>query len=231
MRPAGPDDVPEDRSMPPLSFSATGDLSCCDGLEPVTVWPASGSPPSAVDGALRRQSGVSEAEPSDGFYTAADVTWHLPAEQLASDPTVGGVVSDAAGVRYVVLSVERAALGACWRCRTRNLAIVNSLDSLVSLQQATWTKTTSGVQVPVWADVRSNLAARIQPQQTEIEIEYDRRLTRVTHKIFLADEIAIDHTYQIVAGTETYRVLGCERQQRIDALFVILASQTSASPT
>ena len=87
----------------------------------------------------------------------------------------------------------------------------------------------SGAQAPEWRDVRIDLPARIQPEQGAISIEYDRRLTRVTHKIFVADEIVVDHTNRFVAGAEIYRVLGYERPERIDALLVILAAQTSGA--
>ncbi|HEY4309852.1 MAG TPA: hypothetical protein VGN12_10410 [Pirellulales bacterium] len=212
-----------------VSFDPTGDLSCCDGLETVNVRQLSGAAAGVVSGALRCHARLSEADTSDGRYTAADVVWHLPAEQLASAPTIGGVITDAAGARFVVLEVERATLGTRWQCRARNLAIVGGLDQAVVLQQATWTKTQSGAQVAGWHDVQINLSARIQAVQADIRIEYDRRMTRVTHKIFVADDIVIDHTYRIVSGTDAYRVLGYERPASIDALFVILAAQTTGA--
>jgi len=213
-----------------VSFDPTGDLNFCDGLETVTLQSDSGALSTAVAGALRRHDQVGEAEPSDGLHTAQHVQWHLPADQLSTPPPVGAVIIDGAGLRYVILGIELATLTSRFSCRCRRLAIASGLDQQVILQRATWTKSQSGVQVADWQDVRINLPARIQPQMAEISIEYDRRLTRVTHKIFLADEVVVDHTYRIVAGSQTYRVLGYERPERIDALFVILAAQTSAAP-
>jgi len=180
-----------------------------------------------LNGVLRRRNEFREAAPSDGLYTADDVEWHLPAAQLAFDPAPGAVLVDASGARFVMLAVEQQTLGSRWLCRTRSLAIESGLAQQVLLQQATWTKGASGAQLPQWRDVRVNLAARIQPEQGEISIEYDRRLTRVTHRIFLADDLVLDHTYRFVAGTDAYRVLGYERPERIDALVEVLVAQTS----
>ncbi|HEY1598489.1 MAG TPA: head-tail adaptor protein [Pirellulales bacterium] len=213
----------------PISFNPLGDLSCCDGLEAVTLQSPAGLPRGVVPGALRRHVEQHEAEPSDGLYTAQDVTWHLPAEQLASLPEVGSVITDGTGRRYIVLTIEQSTLNARWQCRSRNLAIVGGLNQRITLQQASWTKDASGAQVPTWQDVQINLAARIQPQQAEINIEYDRRLTRVTHNVFVANEVFVDHTYRVVAGADIYRVLGFQRSERIDALFTILVAQTSGA--
>ncbi|HVU87347.1 MAG TPA: hypothetical protein VHD36_08495 [Pirellulales bacterium] len=212
-----------------VTFDPTGDMSCCDGLEAVTLRQLSGAAGGVVNGALRRQMRTSEAEASDARYLATDLVWHLPAEQLPIAPAVGSVITDSSGVRYIVLEAQRATLGARWQCRARNLAIVSGLDQPVTLQQATWTKSPSGAQVAVWHNVQINLAARIQPQQADIRIEYDRRLTRVTHKIFVADEIAVDHTYRVIAGDDMFRVLGYQRPEQLDGLFTILASQTTGA--
>jgi hypothetical protein len=212
-----------------VTFDPSDDLSCCDGLESVTLRQLSGAAGGVVIGALRRQMRTSEAEASDGRYQATDLVWHLPADQLSVPPAVGSVISDALGVRYVVLEAQRATLGTRWQCRARNLAIVSGLDQPVTLQQATWTKSPSGSQVAVWHNVQINLAARIQPQQADISIEYDRRLTRVTHKIFVADDIVVDHTCRIVSGDDVYRVLGYERPEQLDGLFTILAAQTTGA--
>ncbi len=214
----------------PVTFHAEDDLGCCDGLETVTVQlPADGAAVRVV-GALRRGDQHGEAAPSGGAYTATDVRWHLPADQLGAEPAVGAVIADAGGVRYVVQSVARSALVATWVCRARSLAIVSGLDQTVALQQGTWAKGPSGAQVVAWHDVRIALAARIQPEQGNIEIEYDRRLTRVTHRIYFADQIAVDHTYRIMAGSAAYRILGFEGAERIDSLSVILAEQVTAAP-
>lgn len=214
----------------PVSFTAEDDLGYCDGLENVTVQVPGGGAAMTVTGALRRGEQRSEAAPSGGAYTATDVRWHLPADQVGDQPVVGAVITDSGGVRYVVQSVAGGALGATWVCRSRELAIVGGLDQTVTLQQGTWTKGTSGALAATWHNVRIGMAARIQPDQGTIAIEYGRRLTRVTHRIYVADEIVVDHTYRIVAGSTAYRILGFEGPERIDALGVILAEQVTGAP-
>ena len=211
------------------TFDPRDDLACCDGLETVTLSSPGGESATEVTGALRRRAERHEAEPSDGKYAAAEVTWHLPAAQLAAEPQIGATVTDAASVSYVVLSVERASLGGRWVCRSRALIVGGYLDQRITVQQATWTKSPDGVQVPTWHDVYANLPARIQPLRGDIEMEYDRRLTRVTHKIFVAQQFVIDHTFRVRAGEELYRVLGFEQPQRIDVAPAILVAQVSGA--
>jgi len=211
------------------TFDPTQDLALCDGLENVTLAPPGGGAESEIAGALRRRAERHEAEPSGGSYVATEVTWHLPAEQVATEPAVGTTITDSAGVRYAVLAVERATLGARWVCRSRALTVGGNLGQAITLQQATWTKSPSGAQDPTWHDVQADLPARIQPLHGDIMIEYDRRLTRVTHKIFVAEQIVIDHTFRVKAGSELYRVLGFEQSNRIDALPAILVAQVSGA--
>lgn len=209
----------------PVSFNPAADLSSFDGLETVTLVQPSGGGSVEVDGALRRHVLVREAEASDGKYATSDLDWHLPAAALVEGPAVGTVITDGEGVRWTVLAVERDTLGTRFRCRSRSLAIQGGLDRLVTLQVATWIKGASGAAMAQWQDVRTDLAARIQPEQAAAGVEHDRRLTRVTHRIFLAEEVVVDHNHRFVAGSEAYHVLGYEKPERIDALFVVLVER------
>ncbi|MBI2826709.1 MAG: hypothetical protein HYX69_18715 [Planctomycetia bacterium] len=209
----------------PVSFNPAADLSSFDGLETVMLAQPSGGAGVQVAEALRRHVQTREAEASDGRYTTNDLDWHLPAAALAEEPAVGTVITDGEGIRWIVLAVERDTLGTRFRCRSRNLAIHGGLDRLVKLQLATWIKGASGAAMARWQDVRNDLAARIQPEQAVTAVEHDRRLTRVTHRIFLAEEVVVDHNHRFVAETEAYHVLGYERPERIDALFVVLAER------
>ncbi len=212
-----------------LSFQPDADLNYFDGLESVSVRAAAGAAAVPVAGALRRRIETHEAEVSGGRYFASDVDWHLPAAELGAQPAIGSLVTDSSGIEYRVLRVERATLASRWVCRSRSLAITGDLDRLITLERATWTKDSSGAAVATWSVVRSDLAARIQPQAGTIGVEQDRRLTRVTHRVYLAEDVAIDHNDRVVAGEVIYRVLGFEQTARIDVLCCLLVERVDGA--
>src|SRR5262249_51305475 len=158
-----------------IPFDISDDLSCVDGTETVTLRQSALGPPLAVPGVLRRHDQLREAEPSDGQYTATDVVWHLPAAGLALAPAIGAVSTHTPALPRYGLPPGQRARRSVWICTSRNLAVQSNLDRRMTLQQATWSKGASGAQVATWSDVRTNLAARIQPESGSVSIEYDRR--------------------------------------------------------
>ncbi len=56
-----------------------------------------------------------------------------------------------------------------------------------------------------------------------METEHDRRLTRVTHNIFLAEPMEVDDNFRVVHSGEIYHVVGFQRPERIDQLMIVLA--------
>ncbi len=125
-----------------------------DGLETVTLLrrETPGGPGETIVHALRRAMGVAEVigenrrnVESDGRYTAADVSWSLPAAELASPPRLGDVLQDGAGRRWTILDVRLVALGARWRCFTRELSIAFGLEDLIDILKAETTQNESGV--------------------------------------------------------------------------------------
>lgn len=206
-------------------FQPAADLGYMDGLESVSLRPVENALPVAVAGALRRRIESREAEASGGRYLAGDVAWHLPSAALPAPPEIGSAIIDSDGVVYTILRIERMTLGTRFVCHSRNLSIAGALDRLITIERATWTKDASGVATPAWSVVRSNLAARIQPETGAIGVEQDRRLTRVTHRVFLSEAFAVDQDDRVVAGGEVYRVLGFEQTDRIDAFGCLLVEQ------
>ena len=213
-----------------VSFQPGADLGCMDGLEDVSLRQSQTSPMVAVVGALRRRIELREAEASGGRYLAGDVDWHLPSAALTTaTPAVGSLLIDQHGICYTILRIERATLATRWVCHSRNLAIAGDLDRLITIERATWTKDASGVATPTWHIVRSDLAARIQPQLGAISVDQDRRLTRVTHRVFLAESIAVDQDHRVRTGEEVYKILGFEQAERIDVLCCLLVEQVSGT--
>jgi head-tail adaptor len=211
------------------SFQPDTDLSCMDGLETVSLRLSQSTLPVAVVGALRRRIESREAEASGGRYLAGDVDWHLPSAALTVAPAIGSVLIDQDGTAHTILRIERATLGTRFVCHSRSLSISGDLDRLITIERATWTKDANGVATPQWSALRSDLAARIQPEVGTIGVDQDRRLTRVTHRIYLAEAVAVDQDHRAVAGGEVYRVLGFEQLARIDALCCLLVEQVDGA--
>lgn len=212
-----------------VSFNPDADLSYMDGLEAVFVRLSQTSPAVAVPGVLRRRIESREAAASGGRYLAGDVDWHLPSAALTAAPEIGSVLIDQNGTAYTILRTERATLGTRWVCHSRNLSITGDLDRLITLERATWTKDANGVATPEWSIARSDLAARIQPETGAISVDQDRRLTRVTHRVYLAEAVAVDQDYRVLSGGEVFRVLGFEQLARIDALCCLLVERVDGA--
>jgi SPP1 family predicted phage head-tail adaptor len=122
-----------------------------------------------------------------------------------------------------VLEVQPAAFAKRWTCHARNLAIAGGLDERITLQRATWTKDRHGAAVATWSDYRIGLRARLQPLEGAMGLEHERPATRVRYRVYLAEPVTVDEDHRIIRNGTVYTIVGYERPERIDELFVILA--------
>ena len=206
-----------------IEFDPSDDLAgVVDGLTSVTVTRPGRSATTEVAHALRRPIQTREAEASKGRYTASDVAWHLPASEMPTAPRPGDVIVDDGGRRWTVLEVKKTMLDARWRCVARNLAVVHGLDQYVDVEKATYTKGEGGADRPAWQVWKTGLRARIQPAEVEVRNEHNGRVTASGFRVFVAEELAVDHTHRIKGPDgAVYRVIGYRKADRIDALVEI----------
>jgi len=202
------------------SFDPSTDFAnIADGTESVTVCrrgSTPGSPGTTVSHALRRTVTMREAAESHGSYTASDVIWHLPAEELADAPRLGDVVLDADGRRWTILEVQSAALGTRWRCAARNLAVVYGLDDTITILKATYVKDDGGAAEPLWRPWKTGVRARIQPVAAQAGTKHRARQTVVRYRIFLEEDLALDHTHRIQGpDAAVYQVVATQGAERI----------------
>ena len=204
-------------------FDPSDDLAgVVDGLTSATVTRPGSSTTTEVTHALRRPIRTREAEKSEGRYTASDVVWHLPSSEISTPPRPGDVIVDEDGRRWTVLDVEKTTLDGRWRCVARNLAVVHGLDQYVDVEKATYAKGDGGADQPTWQVWKTGLRAKIQPAQVEVRDEHDGRATAAGFKVFLAEDVAVDHTHRIKGPDgAVYRVTGYRKADRIDALVEI----------
>jgi len=203
-----------------MTFDPSDDFAgVVDALQSVTVRRPGCSDSTAVTHALCRAIRTREAEQSDGRYTASDVAWHLPASELADPPRPGDVIVDGNAQRWTVLDVQQTTLQNRWRCVSRNLAVVHGLDEYVDVERATYAKGDGGADVPTWHTWKTGLRAKIQPARLQVKDEHQRRVAAAGFKIFLAEDVAVDHTHRIKGPDGAiYRVAGYRKADRIDAL-------------
>jgi len=206
-----------------LEFDPSGDLAdLADGLQSVTITRPGSSMVDTLTSALCRVVSTAEADASGGKCTASDVAWHLPASELSGSPQPGDVIVDGHGQRWTVLVVELATLDSRWRCICRNLAIVCGLNEYVEIEQATYAKGSGGADEPTWRTCRAGLRARIQPSPSEVKDSHQRQVTAARFRIFLAEDVPLDHTHRIKGSDGTvYRISGYRKADRIDALLEI----------
>ena len=206
-----------------IEFDPSADLAgVVDGLTSVTVTRPGSSGASEVAHALRRPIQTREAESSEGRYTASDVAWHLPASEMTTTPRPGDVIVDDDGRRWTVLDVKKTMLDARWRCVARNLAVVHGLDQYVDVEKATYTKGEGGADQPTWQIWKTGLRAKIQPIEVEVRDKHDGRATAAAFRVYLADDVTLDHTHRIKEPDgAVYRVTGYCKADRIDALVEI----------
>jgi len=196
--------------------------SVTDALEAVTVRRPGSSDATVVAHALRQAVRTREAERSEGRYTSADVVWHLPAAEIAQPPRPGDMLVDAAAGRWTVLEVAQATLRSRWRCVARNLAVLHGLDDCIDLEKADFARGEGGAEEPTWHVWKAGLRARIQPGSADLQTEHDRQGIAARFKVFLADEVPIDHTLRIRGPDGAiYAITGYRKADAIDALLEI----------
>jgi len=214
-----------------LNFDPAGDLAkVADDTETVTLLRRGSTPGSAgtaISGALRGQATTEQAvvgdrrevrrqAESDGELLASDVVWHLPAEQLADPPKLGDVVVDSAAVRWTILAVQPATLGRRWRLSTRNLVIAHGLDDTVTILVANYAKGSSGAVEPTWRTWRTGVRAKIQAQDVRVATEHRARRTATRYRIFLGDDVTLDHTHRIQGSDGTvYKIVSTHGAGRL----------------
>jgi hypothetical protein len=213
-------------------FDPSNDLSTvADGTQTVTLLRRGrtpGDPGTVVTHALSRAITAGEAAmvatgdvrkqvPSGGQQQADDLVWHLPVVELPDAPQLGDVILDGDGRRWTILAVKLATLGTRWRCETRDVGIKVGLDDAISVQ-----KNAGSSASPLWRTWKTGIRARIQPLETTIDSTTETPSTTARYRIFVAENIDVDHTCRIRGADGTiYTILSSTGADRIGELQVI----------
>lgn len=212
----------------PVAFDLSPDFTTIiDGLEAVTLTRRDATVV-PVAAALRRRVSEQEAATSNGRFTRSDVKWHLPLDVVGAPPEIGATVTDGDGEVWTVLQADHDASTGRYRLWTRKLDLRQTATDLITIQEASWSKDDHGALSPAWSNVQADVPARVQPIEGVLEIEHDKRLVRVTHRIFLAAAVSITEKHRILrpATSEVFHVVSVENAERLDALFTINVVKT-----
>ncbi|MCE5269056.1 MAG: hypothetical protein LLG00_14370 [Planctomycetaceae bacterium] len=215
-------------------FDPSNDLAAlADGTEPVTLLRRgcdSGSSGTLIPHALRRASTSSEASvvgrgdvhknpATGGRCTTAGLVWHLPTAELPDSPSLGDVILDRRGERWTVMTVKRTTLGTRWRCESRNVSVTYGLDDTISVLKAV-----AGLGGTTWQTWKTGIRARIQLSDSNIVTDADTPYTTRHFRIFIEEELQLDHTCGIRGPDGTlYAITGTVGGDRIGELQVIEA--------
>jgi head-tail adaptor len=176
-----------------MTFDPSADfVSVCDGLEAVTLHHRRGES-ETIANALHREVTTREAIASNGKYTTADTRFHFPVSSVDSMPMLGDRIEDASGEYYTILEVQSATLGKRYKCVCRNLAIVNGLDSIITIEKAAYAKGTQGAIERTWKTWRKT-RARIQPIESTRDKEAGAQRTIKRYSIVLDTNEPIDNS-------------------------------------
>jgi hypothetical protein len=130
------------------------------------------------------------------------------------------VILDGDQQRWTILDVKLATLGARWRCTARNVVIAFGLDDTITVLKAT-----DGGSA--WRTWRTGIRARIQPIQTKISTTGETPSTSASFRIFVAENLELDHTYCIRgADGVLYTITRVTGADRIGELQVIEVAVT-----
>jgi head-tail adaptor len=207
-----------------LSLDLSHDFAVFDGGQDVVIrgprTAAGVVPADRPTAALRRSVTTREIAASRGKYTAGDVRWHFPTTQIPTAPTLGATIVEEDGRAWTILETSLQTLGSRWCCTARTWEIAAGLGELVTVLEAEWTKTASGVPTAEWREVRRGIAARIQPLERRTDTELPT--IRATHRCYLAEAIEVTATLRVRCGDAVYEVRGVDDAERLDRGLTLL---------
>lgn len=203
-----------------------------NGLETVTLAYRNGSSVT-INHAHRRAVTWKEIEASGGDVRAGDTVWQWPQSESAAQPPLGSTLTDSAGDVWTILGINPShQITAKWTAVCRQLAVEERLDTLVTIQVATYTKDDWGVAVPTWADAYTDVRARVQPVTQTPDVAHDADEVEQLVRIMLESDLVIvpGADYRVIdSDLEIYQVVRYEQAERIDALPVLVCERTGTS--
>jgi hypothetical protein len=155
------------------------------------------------------------------MYRAGDVLIHF-AGSIGFEPVPGDTITDSGDRQFTILTASSQSFGHRWLCTCRNLIISESLDTLVTIQQATTVKGDSGAHEQTWSDHLTDVRGKIQRMSASDGDGQGRKYLDRSYVLYIREPLQLDRTYRIVGPGQTiYRVTGYVNPESIDQLTTV----------
>jgi hypothetical protein len=182
------------------------DFTVFDGIEAVQIIQAGTGTRQLIQHALQQGINSRDAISSDGTYQQGDVKFSIPdVECVVFKPSAGDFILDVEKTLWSIGQVERLTLKTRWQpwCKKVSLRPETAVD--LKIYKATFRKDSSGAAQPkfkLWKETKGH----INELASEIEVEtggsqFNRRRLKITHQIFIADQLDIQAGWKIVDST------------------------------
>lgn len=173
--------------------------------------------------AKQRKLTNKELAASGGVYTGIDRVWTIPQAMFSQGivPKPADVIVDAQARRWTVLQAEAAKQEETWRLTCRDLVLANDLTDSITIERATITYDHSGVAIKTFAPVCVGIAARVQPEHSDIVDERGIRGFKTVVQIIIGQEVSVTNEDRVTLGAVHYEIRGYHNSKRIDELPVI----------
>lgn len=189
-----------------MPLDLTNDYKLWDGVETVTVIQAGTGKRQIVNHALQRGVTVRDAIGSDGTYQQGDVKWTLPvAECVVFKPDTGDFVQQADQTLWSIGTVELVSLKSRFRPWTKrvNLRPETAID--LKIYKPKFKKDETGAPEAIFK-LWKQTTGHINELASQIEIEvgggqHGRRRVKITHQIFIADQLDVQAGFKVVDPT------------------------------
>jgi hypothetical protein len=142
--------------------------------------------------------GWREAAASGGRFLTSDAAFHLDATEYTTRPRIGSPITDADGT-WTILEVQWHTLAKRWRCLSRQLYIDDTdATNRVTIQRPIYTKGTSGAIEPTFETAASNVLARVQLVEAEVDTAYANRSITTAAKVYFVAPQILAPAYRII---------------------------------
>ena len=199
--------------------------------ETVVLKTAAGSTLATLTTATRHAISLREAAASNGIYLADDIVWTWSTSQYATAASPGQTITSGTTV-YTVLDSSYSVMMGFGKATCRDLVMANGLTDSVNYQHPTITLGTATGRSVAWANLRTGISARVQPDTTGDYNERGVRAAVTRYNVIFDPATGAGSTFAItntggdwgrfIFGSLTLDVIEYRNASRIDELPVAL---------
>ena len=141
------------------------------------------------------------------------------------------MILDAAGRRWTILEMRLVALGARWRCRTRELVDrLRTWKTSSTSFRPRFPQSESGAVETTWIVLHEHVRGRIQPIETKITAEHSVPTSVRRCRIILEESFDLDHTHRLRGPDGTlYRITAVDGFPKLGELQTVDVEKIEAS--